>query len=1303
MVLCLLGAAVTVTLVGGDFSDDTTMWRGGPYGGGPGSVRRVIEGTNGFARMEKTRGPGATQIIGREVAKIGAIRTFELSFRHRGAGGACAWRLVRPNPTGSYENVRNDAGKSYGDYLTFPASTNWQTYVKKVEIVAKHVNHKNAVSVKFDVWGGNDPRVLDVDDVAVTLLETPPPPPPQPPVRFAVKVAPKDEDFGPVLRLDEPKAEIRDGLLLRDGKPFFWVGEGCGYGASQLGAVGLWGAKLLGSTVISLDPTPTLDLKEVDATNAVFTAGANLTGVSHFREAARLGFYVDWFWNGNYGYSRFKKYAGEHPELREAHYHHGHYIAWDTGTDLGLEVETKKREAFFRYVNETGGTEIELCREPGPEPSNDRAKRGFREWAKRKYGTLENACRTWRRQYATWDDVVPMHLEESDITGYMARILQGRKAKADFPEMHYDWLAYVQDDTTECVRRQREALRGPLPGLPVTIDVRGHGIETDGYCALDPEKIDPLMDLFSIHFGATPFAYNETPWHLQSLLHETSFPLFSYNFFRTNTEKPIFNAEDIVSVARVPKSDVSVMIENDLGQLHKSPWKFRLEMEGEDGLASGWWKPEFDDSHWDMMTVPGCWDDQEGYKGKSGVAWYRKRFVAHANKLDWEDGSHKFYIYGKGVAQAGTVWLNGEKVGEVRGWDKGYKFEVSPLLRYGGENEIVFRVDGNGYQNGLRFFCHVLSGDRISKAVPFGESQYRLMLWPYLMQGTIGCWVWSWHQDWTRPYYPSMVKKLEIASEVVLPDLRKRRSSVAYLYGFLSGRGLPCNIVGNHEPYLNWYDAIEFSGVRPDVFGEKHFRDEINSGRYKLLVVPFTKYVSDSTYAAFKKYVRDGGTAVVTDGTFLKTFDRWADTDIRSFARMDEAKGAEPLVTERGRGKVVYVPGNPEMPEIQKLLKPYLPKPEVIVESSETREQALIERVFAGSQTRKVLYLGNWGGFAHDLTVTIPKGLEGWRMTKLVGDFSRDADGRFHVRVPSHDIVSVLLEAPSVQECVNTEIPDAWKHAVERNAALNVERDTGKPKVLFPKFKGAVDPLGKELYPYLLDRIDAFGCEPRSVLLEEWTPELLASCPLVVLTETNTQRFYRQDQKKMKAFADMLEQYVERGGSLMFLVNTAWEVNNYGWLLDKVTPRFGIGKGPVVRAAKHAGFGDPGQVLGDAVSSSPLAEGVARVQLYRMQALKFLKGSAAQAVVRIPNDAESAAGQPALATVEKGKGRVFVSPDVLVFQPFRIEHGDNAALLENVIGWLLHKDVTQAMRDGFRQGLFLTEADLRAIAREERQ
>ena len=74
---------------------------------------------------------------------------------------------------------------------------------------------------------------------------------------------------------------------------------------------------------------------------------------------------------------------------------------------------------------------------------------------------------------------------------------------------------------------------------------------------------------------------------------------------------------------------------------------------------------------------------------------------------------------------------------------------------------------------------------------------------------------------------------------------------------------------------------------------------------------------------------------------------------------------------------------------------------------------------------------------------------------------------------------------------------------------------------------------------------------------------------------------------------------------------------------------------------------------------------------------------------RDPASAEDHADEIAMGAVDFGKGRVFVSFDTMFCQPFRIGVEGDAALLENVIGWLLRVPVTGEMRLDFRNGLFV--------------
>jgi hypothetical protein len=79
-----------------------------------------------------------------------------------------------------------------------------------------------------------------------------------------------------------------------------------------------------------------------------------------------------------------------------------------------------------------------------------------------------------------------------------------------------------------------------------------------------------------------------------------------------------------------PASDVA-------GQKSKEP-------EGEDlGVTGHWEKPEADDSGWSSLSLPGLWKDQ-GFAGKNGYGWYRKRFQVPAAAA-----GKKLYLVVKGI------------------------------------------------------------------------------------------------------------------------------------------------------------------------------------------------------------------------------------------------------------------------------------------------------------------------------------------------------------------------------------------------------------------------------------------------------------------------------------------------------------------------------------------------------------------------------------------------------------------------------------------------------------------------------
>jgi len=118
----------------------------------------------------------------------------------------------------------------------------------------------------------------------------------------------------------------------------------------------------------------------------------------------------------------------------------------------------------------------------------------------------------------------------------------------------------------------------------------------------------------------------------------------------------------------------------------------------EPGAGVSYAQPEFDDTGWRKLDLPHDWgiegpfnQDYPGETGKLpwwGVGWYRKHF-----RIDARDKGRLLFLDIDGAMSYAMVWLNGKFIG---GWPYGYssfQLELTPHIRFGGENVLSIRLD----------------------------------------------------------------------------------------------------------------------------------------------------------------------------------------------------------------------------------------------------------------------------------------------------------------------------------------------------------------------------------------------------------------------------------------------------------------------------------------------------------------------------------------------------------------------------------------------------------------------------------
>jgi beta-galactosidase len=107
---------------------------------------------------------------------------------------------------------------------------------------------------------------------------------------------------------------------------------------------------------------------------------------------------------------------------------------------------------------------------------------------------------------------------------------------------------------------------------------------------------------------------------------------------------------------------------------------------------------DLDDAAWRKLDLPHDWGIEGPFRadlpsgtGKlpwAGIGWYRKHFTVRP-----EDKGGLFFIDIDGAMSHAKLWLNGHSLGE---WPYGYasfRLEMTPFMRFDGENVLVVRLE----------------------------------------------------------------------------------------------------------------------------------------------------------------------------------------------------------------------------------------------------------------------------------------------------------------------------------------------------------------------------------------------------------------------------------------------------------------------------------------------------------------------------------------------------------------------------------------------------------------------------------
>ena len=1307
-------------------------WNPGFFDGAKGSVEwKKDAGPDGAPVLHFAFTPPAKGLIQAENTLFplprGGERKLRLTVRYQGSG-MIQIRFFTKNEKGEMVLMRTAAGTGIKLDCVLPKSAEWRTLVMTRTLSEALLSQNAYGSAVIMHWPGS--AALSVAGIALQLNHAPQ----QTPVKtMAVQINPPPSRAAPPpadrIAPPAPYQYRIDGRTLRkNGKVHYFIGTLC----SEWTVNSLWLRGLLGYDYIAVHHGDGIRAVE-NSRKQVEIGFENRSYVySYMSEVIRNGMLPQLCIAQSYEYSPFYPLRKKHPEIGEFYITGNHSMS----LDMLSETAGKLYESTFENDRNYFGTlplfAYEILREPGYTPTHERPLKAFSAFARAKYGTLERANQAWGSRFRSWDEIGPTHLTQLKLAlDWSARLAVLEHIYNSRPGNYYDWLEFLRGDFASGAAHVKQTLRRYF-NAPFTYDCRMQSHYFDGYAAVDPERAAEVNDILFCHTGYRYFYYGGRPADTSSVLLSILDSVLYHDYLAHNINRPIVNTENIITTVAASGSSAKAMEENCFGKFHGMA-RFKLVSRRGD-VDDAWFKPEFDDSSWTRIPVPGAWDETPEFKGKKGWGCYRFKFFMPSGvvRQSFLDSTVRYLIHGKGVAQRGEFFLNGRKLGKVAGWDTKYQFDVGGLLQYGKENILTVVVDGTShYSEGLRSYLYLLSDRMISENKPFTEENYRQMLWSNIIHGVSGNTLWHWDSN-VHYFLPEVKAEIEAGAPLALPAAGPGGQS-AILYPFESFRGMLNSSAQNYRDYMSYFGAMFFSGYPTDTLSCRSFA-KMDPSRYKLIVVPYASLVRAGVWEKLQEAVAAGATAVVTFDSMIWSDDAYRRIPVEEYAgirtvsetipagwklRLAGAEfplekgdycgkagekialaGAEvlgtysdgsPAVTVKkiGKGRICYVAARLDLHAASALAaklgaEANLVRP-VEIRCKTSDEYPYLETKLAGTPERFLLYLTNWGGTRREVTIRLrdEKYISAPLRMRNLKEWARGAKNEVRgaekllrngmtLTLDSQSPTALLLERETLTP-MPVETPSKERLALRdevRKLAENPAQNFKGRKALF------LTRLDSEDKDYGVDYFPVLSQMLRKRGYAPWSlaPSEVTEEKLrecsMVVLAEECALIYSRLLKTK--FPAMLRKYIREGGSLLLLCssNPYRPNSNRSILLAQMIA-------PEFRITQESLCENPLSCADGDPLRIRVSKMTDHVLCANVKELQFFPVSAFgltdprwKSVVRSSADDLRQKNRSIVAAGEFGKGHIVVAGDSLWLAPVHVEAADNLQFLQNIADWL---------------------------------